>query len=114
MTALGKKHFEQRKSASHRATILEAVEEAGLDRKAAEALLNTDELKDKVWKSYGSTIHEKGIHAIPFFIFNSPLTDGGPFRDGKGRPEMVNGSGDPEQFLEVFEKILRGVERAAL
>lgn len=114
MTALGKKHFEQRKSASHRRTILEAVEEVGLDPKAAEALLNTNAFQDQVWESYGSTIHEKGIHAIPFFCFNSPLTDGGPFRSGRGKAEIVNGSGDPQQFLEVFEKMLHSVERASL
>ena len=31
MSALAQRHFEQRQSASHRTTILEAAEEAGLD-----------------------------------------------------------------------------------
>lgn len=114
MSSLAKRHFEQRCSASHRATLLAAATEAGLDAKAAEAFLDTDELRNEVWRSYGSTIREKNIHAIPYFIFNSPLTDGGPFRSGRGEPVVVNGSGDEAQFLEVFEELARGVEKAAL
>lgn len=112
MSRLAPKHFEECKSASHRATILDAAEEAGLDRQALRAFLETDELKAEVWKSYGSTINEKGIHAIPFFCFNSPLTDGGPFRNGTGTPLIVKGSANKDHFLAVFEKLYRDVERA--
>jgi len=112
MSALARKHFEERTSASHRSTILAAAEEAGLDRDALQAFLDTDELRDEVWRSYGSTIKEKGIHAIPYFVFNSPLSDGGPFRSGKGRPVIINGSGDEAQFLEVFEQLFAQVHRA--
>mmetsp|Transcript_24599 Transcript_24599/g.68508 ORF Transcript_24599/g.68508 Transcript_24599/m.68508 type:complete len:158 (-) Transcript_24599:467-940(-) len=107
MSALARRHFEQRKSASHDATILECAGEAGLDVDACRAFLATDELRADVWRSYGSTIHEKGIHAIPFFVFNSPATDGGPFRNGKGEPEIEHGSGSQARFLEVFERLLR-------
>lgn len=106
MSALARRHFENRTSASHDATILEAAAEAGLDVDACRAFLATDELREYVWKSYGSTIHEKGIHAIPLFIFNSPVTDGGPFRDGKGKPEMEHGSGSQAGFLQIFERLL--------
>ena len=36
----------------------------------------------QVWDWYGRTIQEKGIHSIPFFVFNVPaaLAVGGPFR----------------------------------
>eukprot|EP00930_Biecheleria_cincta_P061733 TRINITY_DN47297_c0_g1_i1.p1 TRINITY_DN47297_c0_g1~~TRINITY_DN47297_c0_g1_i1.p1 ORF type:complete len:162 (-),score=35.47 TRINITY_DN47297_c0_g1_i1:87-572(-) len=112
MSALGRRHFEQRTSASHDATILESAREAGLDVEACQDFLATDELRDEVWKSYGSTIHEKGINAIPFFIFNSPFTDGGPFRSGKGKPEMEHGSGNQERFLEIFERLLSAYEQA--
>lgn len=107
MSALARRHFEQQKSASHDTTILECVEEAGLDVDACRAFLATDELRADVWKSYGSTIHEKGVHSIPLFIFNSPATDGGLFRDGKGEPEMEHGSGSRERFLQIFERLLR-------
>lgn len=107
MSALAKHHFEQKESASHRATIVAAATEAGLDASVVEAFLDTDELRADVWKSYGSTIHEKNIHAIPYFVFNSPATNGGPFRSGLGKPTVVNGSGDPDMFLKVFEKLAR-------
>jgi len=111
MSAMARRHFEERQSASHRSTILESAEEAGLDVEAARNFLDTDELKEEVWKSYGDTIHKKGIHSIPFFVFNSPLTSGGPFRTGTGKPVIHNGSGDEHQFLGVFEQLLREVER---
>jgi len=112
MSSLARKHFEERTSASHRATLLAAVDEAGLDVAAAKAFLETDELRAEVWRSYGSTIYEKGIHSIPLFIFNSELTDGGPFRSGKGRPAgVVHGSGDEREFLELFDRLLLQVEQ---
>lgn len=111
MASLAQRHFEQRQSASHRATILEAAEEAGLDVEAARNFLDSDELRAEVWTSYGDTIHKKGIHAIPYFVFNSPLTSGGPFRTGSGKPTIVNGSGDEQQFLGVFEQLYRDVDR---
>lgn len=113
MSALGRRHFEERTSASHRATLLEAVGEAGLDVHQAEAFLQSGELAADVWRSYRTTIRDKGIHAIPLFIFNSPLTDGGPFRTGSGRPYVVNGSSDQAEFLGIFERILRDVEGAS-
>lgn len=106
MSVLAHKHFEQQKSASHDETVLECAEEAGLDGNACRAFLATDELREDVWKSYGSTIDEKGIHSIPLFIFNSPATDGGPFRNGKGKPEMEHGSGNQQRFLQIFERLL--------
>lgn len=114
MSALSRRHFEERSSASHRATILEAANEAGLDVEACGKFLNTDELINDVWCSYGDTIRNKGIDSIPLFIFNSPLTDGGPFRSGDGDAEIVHGSADPATFLDAFERLLDacgGVER---
>jgi len=102
MDVLGNSHFEKQQSASHRSTLLGAVEQVGLDQAEAERFLETDELKDYVWQSYGSTIHEKGIHSIPFFVFNGPKTNGGPFRSGENTASIVRGSGDPETFMEVF------------
>ena len=64
MSALNKRHFEQRQSASARSTLLDAAGEVGLDVAAAEAFLDSKELEDVVWKSYGQTIHEKKIHSV--------------------------------------------------
>mmetsp|Transcript_15493 Transcript_15493/g.62365 ORF Transcript_15493/g.62365 Transcript_15493/m.62365 type:complete len:208 (+) Transcript_15493:446-1069(+) len=112
MDALGRKHFEQRESASHRSTLLAVAREVdGLDAAALDAFLDTDELEDVVWKSYGSTIRDKGIHAIPVFMFG--LEDvKTPFRDDGASPSIVvRGSADPETFCDVFETLL---ERANL
>jgi len=106
MDFLGHRHFEQKKSASHRATLLDAATATGLDAAALDAFLDTDELIDDVWKSYGSTIHEKGINAIPYLVFG-PVGMRSPFRDGPRASITINGSGDPEQFVEVFEELLR-------
>eukprot|EP00927_Polykrikos_kofoidii_P043724 TRINITY_DN37803_c0_g1_i1.p1 TRINITY_DN37803_c0_g1~~TRINITY_DN37803_c0_g1_i1.p1 ORF type:complete len:161 (+),score=26.80 TRINITY_DN37803_c0_g1_i1:515-997(+) len=105
MSAMARRHFEEKKSASHRSTILEAVEEAGLDVAACEAFLDSDELVADVWKSYGDTIHKHHISAIPYFVFNSPLTDGGPFRNGRGKPAIEHGSGSQSSFLALFEQL---------
>mmetsp|Transcript_21823 Transcript_21823/g.53747 ORF Transcript_21823/g.53747 Transcript_21823/m.53747 type:complete len:216 (+) Transcript_21823:202-849(+) len=115
MSALNKRHFELRESASDDSNILAAVQEVGLDTKAAEDFLRTDELKDVVWRSYGTTPREKGIHAIPYMVFSVPELgiDGGPFRDDKGarQPGVVaQGSHDPDFFLRIFEAFR---ERAA-
>lgn len=113
MSAINRRHFHERKSAHSRDTILEAAEEARLDVEACKAFLETDELYEQVMQSYHSTIYEKRIHSIPLFIFNSPLTDGGPFRSGRGRPEVVNGSSSADEFLDIFERLYRRVLTAA-
>ena len=107
MDILGRKHFEEKSSASHRATLLDVVEEVGLSRSDANAFLDTDELVDFVWDSYGATIREKGIEAIPFFVFLPPGSDGGPFRQGDrgGKSYVVRGSADPQTFFKVFDTI---------
>uniref|UniRef100_A0A6T8NX31 DSBA-like thioredoxin domain-containing protein n=1 Tax=Hemiselmis andersenii TaxID=464988 RepID=A0A6T8NX31_HEMAN len=107
MSALNKKHFEQRVSASDDDTLLSAAEEVGLDTGAAREFLRTDELRDVVWDSYGSTIR-KGVRAIPYLVFNAPSLGmvGGPFRPrGEREPVTINGSMNPLVFLGVFERI---------
>lgn len=105
MEELNKGHFEQRRSASERASLLAAVDKVGLDCAAAEAFLDTDEGVDAVWKSYGDTIHRHRIIAIPYLVFNlASVTDGGPFRSaGAGAGEVtINGSASPEEFFDVL------------
>lgn len=105
MDALGRMHFEQRRSASHTATLLEAAAEVGLDVGAARAFLEGDGLEEDVWQSYGETIRKHGISAIPYFIFGFQGMRT-PFRtDGTSEAIAVNGSGDPEQFLGVLEAL---------
>ena len=49
MTAMNKRHFQQKQSASERETLLAAAEEVGLDTAAATAFLDGDELEAEVW-----------------------------------------------------------------
>ena len=113
MSALNAFHFEKRQSASVRATLLAAAAEVGLDVAAAEQFLDGDELHDEVWRSYGSTIREAGIRAIPLFSFSVPELGavGGPFREpGPYEAYVVRGSSGEASFLELFELILRDSE----
>jgi len=114
MSALNALHFEQRESASLRSTLLAAATQAGCDGEAAAAFLDTDELESEVWQSYGSTIREAGISAIPLFAFSVPALGavGGPFRAaGPFESYVVRGSSSEERFLGLFELILRDVSK---
>ena len=117
MSALSKRHFTERKSASERSTILEAAEEAGLDVGALDAWLDTDELADEVWKTYGETIHVHHIHSIPYFVFNhdgpAKYTNGGPWGDGSEGAVMHQGSGSNEQFYRLLLAMVDAELRAA-
>ena len=113
MSALNKRHFERRQSASERDTLLAAAADVGLDAAAAAAFLDTEELTDEVWASYGRTITEKRIHSIPLFAMSVPSIDawGGPFRPaGKHEAYVVRGSMDQGFFLGLLELILRDVK----
>jgi len=108
MTAINRAHFERAHSASERGTLLEACRDVGLDAAAAAAFLDSDELRDAVWKSYGDTIRGHGIQAIPFFVFHHAESGatGGPFRPrGEHDPWFVNGSMDADHFLQIFTQI---------
>mmetsp|Transcript_18014 Transcript_18014/g.56520 ORF Transcript_18014/g.56520 Transcript_18014/m.56520 type:complete len:176 (-) Transcript_18014:304-831(-) len=105
--ALGHRHFENRQSASHRSTVLAAAQDVGLDSEALEAFLDTDELEAEVWASYASTVKDKGIHAIPFFVFGLPDVKSTFRPGGTSEPVIVRGSGNPETFCEVFETLWR-------
>lgn len=108
MTALNRRHFENAESASERPSLLAACCDVGLDPAAASLFLDSDELVEDVWRSYGDTIHKYGIHAIPFFIFHHPASGavGGPFRTaGDAQPWVVNGSMDSDHFLDLFTDI---------
>lgn len=108
MSVMNEKHFEKARSAISHEELLDTAKTVGLDVEAAAAFLKTDELAEYVWKSYGETIKDKGIHSIPYFVFNVPSAGavGGPFRTrGLREPYVRNGSMNPETFLETFVEI---------
>lgn len=114
MSALNRRHFERRESASLRTTVLAAAGEVGLDVGAATEFLESDELEDEVWRSYGATIKQANIRAIPLFAFSVPSLGaiGGPFRPaGEYESYIVRGSSSHETFLQLFELIFRDAAR---
>ena len=110
MDALGTCHFQTKESASDRATLLKCAEQVGLDADALNLFLDSDELYDEVWHSYGHTIRGMDIHSIPVFVF-SLASIGGPFRDNNGETFIHNGSGSPEDFVRVFETAYESSKR---
>ena len=57
----------------------------------------------EVWRSYGDTVRDMGIHSIPLFVF-SLEANGGPFREGVGATFTHGGSGSPEAFDQLFQR----------
>ena len=115
MTALSDRHFQrgsEGESASKRTTLLAACDEVGLDRAAAEAFLDSNELHDEVWRSYGE-MPRKGITGIPLFCFSIPEVGlwSGPFRDANA-DATINGSGNKAQFRQLFEQLYQHTAKA--
>eukprot|EP01051_Picozoa_sp_SAG22_P022272 SAG22_NODE_5275_length_1048_cov_1.418335_2_plen_268_part_01 len=102
MDALNRRHFQERQSASLPSTLLAAAKEAGLETAAVQRFLETDELVDVVWKSYGETIKQRGIHSIPLFAFSVPEINatGGPFRLPAGPGGDACECCAPDSFLK--------------
>lgn len=129
MDRLNYQHFELGKSASSLESVLEACghESVSIDVDAAEEFLQTKELEEEVWKSYGDTIHKYKVHSIPLFVLKVPSINamGGPFPSDDGDnldkeegvstpcstsevklpPWIMNGSFSPDEFLDIFEDI---------
>lgn len=113
MLELNKLHFSAKQSAGHRATLLKAAAAVGLDAKETQGFLDTDELREKVWASFRSTVQEKNIHSIPLFVFSVPSLGavGGPFRKpGAREAYVVQGSGNHDLFLSLLEVISRDMQ----
>lgn len=118
IAALSDRHFQrgsEGECATCRPTLLAAAAEAGLDVAAAEAFLDTNELFEEVWAKYGE-MPALGIRAIPLFCFSVPQAGllSGPFRSESKDIEagaVMSGSGNKQQFLQLFEQIYRLVEQ---
>lgn len=115
--AMGRRHFEERKSAIDHVALREAAEEVGLGGGEAARVLASEEFTEQVWQSYAYTV-QLGIRSIPLFLFWPPGEEcAGPFRGGRPvigdeyevegcvRPKVVRGSADPARFLGIFEEI---------
>lgn len=103
--ALGVRHFTKCESSCRHETLLDAVEDVGLPRTNAAAFLTSRELVQDVWDAFAET-HALGASRVPMFVFNGPMSNGGPFRSGGGRPYIVSGPADTDTFLAVLRSIL--------
>lgn len=102
--ALARRHFEEATSVNHRTTLTSAAREVGIDVVGLEAYLDGDQGIAEVWASYRDTTERHGIHSIPYFVFNGPYSNGGPFHGGSGG-HTVRGSGNPSEFENIFNNI---------
>lgn len=108
---MSKRHFEMSQSNADRQTLLAAVSDVeGLDVAAAKAFLDTDELADEVWRSYGRTQKWYGITEIPVFSFNRPGVPSAfspAFKEeAMPHPIIVIGSASIDIFEKVFDELV--------
>mmetsp|Transcript_22629 Transcript_22629/g.52784 ORF Transcript_22629/g.52784 Transcript_22629/m.52784 type:complete len:134 (-) Transcript_22629:450-851(-) len=102
LEALSRKHFREAKSASRTETVLEAAEEAGMEREHVRQFLAGNEFTAEVWESYRSTIEDMGIHSIPLFAFSlEGHARGRPFGSAE-KGWSIHGAQGADAFLEVF------------
>jgi len=87
--ALFRAYFTEGKDIGNRQTLVDVAAEAGLDRKAAETMLNTDDGMDVI--SNGRTVSQRHqVDGVPFFIVNNTIT--------------LSGAQAPETFLDAFRQ----------
>jgi predicted DsbA family dithiol-disulfide isomerase len=93
--SIGLRYFEQAVPLANRTMLIDAAEQVGLDRAAAQAYLQSDSGFDDVSRSV-SEAHSEGLHSIPVFVFAS-----GEF------VETVHGSANVERFSHILQAIKR-------
>ncbi len=86
--ALFRAYFTEGQDIGCRQTLIKVVTEAGLDRQAAETMLDSDEGMDVIAKSREMSQHH-GVDGVPFFIINQKLT--------------LAGAQDSEMFVKAFQ-----------
>ncbi len=87
--ALFRAYFTEGRDISNPQTLIDVVAEAGLDRKRAEATLNSDEVLDTI-KEAGEQARRFRVDSVPFFVINNEIT--------------LGGAQPPDAFLEAFKK----------
>jgi len=91
MEALFRAYFTEGRDISNRQTLIDVVAEAGLDRKRAEAVLNSNDGLEAM-KEAGGLSQQHRVDGVPFFIINGKIT--------------LGGAQPPEAFIEAFGKAL--------
>src|SRR5262249_12461415 len=89
--ALFRAYFTEGRDLGHRQTLLDVVTQAGLDRRSAEALLNSDGGMEAI-KDADALARRLGVGGVPFFIVQGTIT--------------LSGAQPPEAFLAAFKEAL--------
>ena len=89
--ALFRAYFTEGRDISNRQTLLDVVADAGLDRRKAEGVLNTDEGLAAIQDTDQLSRHFR-VEGVPFFIVNDTLT--------------LSGAQLPNTFREAFQQAL--------
>ncbi|WP_404309802.1 DsbA family oxidoreductase [Neorhodopirellula lusitana] len=88
--ALFAAYFTQGKDIGNQQTLVDLVAEAGLDRKAADTMLNSDDAMDVILNGKEMS-QQHGVTGVPFFIINKRIT--------------LSGAQAPETFLDAFNQV---------
>jgi predicted DsbA family dithiol-disulfide isomerase len=87
--ALFRAYFTEGKDIGNQQTLIEVAAEGGLDRQAADAMLNSDDGSDVI--SSGRKMSQRhNVDGVPFFIINNAIT--------------LSGANAPETFLDAFKQ----------
>ena len=82
-------YFTEGKDIGNQQTLMEVVDEAGLDRQASDDMLNSDDGMDVI--SSGREMSQRHhVDGVPFFIINNAIT--------------LSGAQAPETFLDAFNQ----------
>lgn len=86
--SLFRAYFTQGKDIGNRQTLVDVVAAAGLNRKAAEAMLNSNDAMEAI--SSGREVSQRHqVDGVPFFIINNTI--------------QLSGAQAPETFLDAFK-----------
>ena len=89
--AIFRAYFTEGRDISRRQTLLDVVNEGGLDRERAEAVLESDEGQEAL-READELSRRFRVDGVPFFIVNGTVT--------------LSGAQQPEAFLEAFRRAL--------
>jgi predicted DsbA family dithiol-disulfide isomerase len=89
--ALFRAYFTEGRDISNRQTVLDVVAEAGLDRRKAEAVLDSENGMEAL-KEAEELSRRHRVDGVPFFIINGKIT--------------LSGAQQPDTFLEAFKQAI--------
>jgi predicted DsbA family dithiol-disulfide isomerase len=88
--ALFRAYFTEGQDISKRQALIDVVAEAGLDRRKAEAVLNSDEGMEAI-KEASEQVRQLRVEGVPFFIVSGGM--------------MLSGAQPPDAFLAAFRQL---------